>query len=172
MSATHAYSISELALTQASAAGTQVDESVFRVLARAGRWFARPIVGYVEDRARRVATGAVWFQGALASLPEEPESVYQEDALIPLLETAESQLISLRQTSLKIVADLESMDGRRDGELRSAFRKMAIACVDLFDAIQAFRWALLERNADADMAAGRVESFQTAEQLIASLKNR
>lgn len=47
--------------------------------------------------------------------------------------------------------------------------RLSTAIADAFEAAQALRWELMEVQADADIAAGRVHRFDSTEETIAFL---
>lgn len=170
MSETHAYPISDLAMAQAGAAGSRVHPGEFRVLAHLGRWFGRPIANYINKQGRQLAEGAVWFRGALATLSDGTEYTQPEEQFIARLEIAERDLVRAHQIALDVVREIESVSSQRNGQLRDAFRNVAASATDTLEALQAYKWAVMERNADADIAAGRVEAFDSVDDLLAHLK--
>ena len=170
-----AFTLGDLAMTQVSAASRANQEEAFRVLAALGKWLGPPVAYFLNKQTRKLAAGSVWFQGALARLDSDPSirevfgNPEAEDLLLKKMEEAEQSLMSVRAISLKAARDLEEMDGRRDGAVRVAFRNAAAAAADAIDAMQAFKWAVMERSADTDIEAGRVQTFSNADDLLNEL---
>lgn len=174
MGTTPSLTLAELTMTQASAANRHGEQEA-RVLAFVSRWFGGVFAGLIDKQAQKLASKALIFRGAIAQLEADPTSfpefsdAEKEQALLQKMLEAEQSLLNVRKIALDSAKRLEELDGRRRGTVRDAWRRTATASADCLENMQAFKWALTERNADADVAAGRVQTFDNVEDLLGSL---
>jgi hypothetical protein len=131
------------------------------------------VCSYVDRLTEKVTDQAVWFQGVAASLNEgtplvEASGVSKDD-LIAELERAQQTLMGLRRQLLRTEADLSSAGSTR---IAASMRRLLAAATQAFDAVEAARWAVMERQADEDIAAGRVgPTYTNADDFMASLRD-
>ena len=168
------FTVAELAKRQAAAVPQQALPGLPAWVYTLAAPFAGFVAGYVINVTSKIASLNVWFLGASAAIVNAPaNSVIDLDgALAFAMEELERMLLRSRAQTLEVVRSLEEMDGRRTRLMRDAFRLYAQVNSDLFESVQAYRWAVLEHDADADIAAGRTsERFASAANLIASLNS-
>ena len=127
------------------------------------------VAGVVERRAKEFAEWAVWFNGAVVTLGNERVNGHVDlnDKLVPYLESIESQLLVCREHALKAVASIESKG--KSTRLSRAMRALARSSADLYEAIVAFKWAVMENDAEVDISHGNFEVFDNPDALIARL---
>jgi hypothetical protein len=127
----------------------------------------------VRKSARSMADQAVWFRGAADHVKQaDPmaDAVDPNGTLSASLERYEKALMSTREALLGTMALHSAKNGKHSQRLAAVAATCAAAYADAFEAVQAFRWALMEQAADADIAAGRVHTFDSAEALLAQLQ--
>ena len=108
---------------------------------------------------------ALVYTGSMAVLAQaEPEIMCgpDTDAAIEGLERAERDLLAHR-------TQLLTMRSQLGGGFEADITALINANADAFEAAQALRWELMELQADADIAAGRVHTFASTEEAIAFL---
>ena len=145
-----------------------------RSLAWIGRWVGEPIAWYLNKLAARSAGSAVWFKGATAELCGEGGmqlSPEEEEKVLACLEEAMQSSLSTHEEALKVLREFEAIDGGVENQVRAAMRNISISVADTFEALQEFKWAILEKGADRDIENGSVHSFDSVEDLIASLNS-
>ena len=120
--------------------------------------FAGLIAGYVIKVAGKIAALDIWFQGAMAAVANAPTENFIDDdgTLICVLEELERKLLRSRARILKLVHRLEKLGGHRTWLIRDAFHLYAQVNADVFESVRAYGWAVLEHDADADIAARRI----------------
>jgi hypothetical protein len=127
-------------------------------------WLTRLVVGAVPRfvtaalarkivrRSEEWADHAVWFRGArneVIALAESKCSMLDPDLdLQKRLERLEAELLLMRKTSLDLIAHIGRLSGSRTGLFRDALRRLAAAATDLYEAVSAFKWEMLEFDAD------------------------
>ena len=137
------------------------------------RPFSKRLARYCLEQAENLATIAVWFQGAIAATAQETETAIDSDGtLVPAMESFERALLKARRDVLDMISSIEKVGKSSDGSTRDALRLVSIASADAFEAVQAFRWAVMEHDAEIDIASGHTSKpFTSVEDLIASLKS-
>ena len=115
----------------------------------------------------------IWLRGLRASIEESDDDLAaQLGELLPPIESLQDTMQSLRGTIVKF---MDSMAGvTKSPSLRAqrvgAIHKYLAAQIDCYAALEAARWAVLEREADADVTAGRIgQTFTSAADMLASL---
>lgn len=124
--------------------------------------------------ARRVADQAVWFRGAAERVRHaDPvaEPVDPDGRLVAALERYEQTLLKSRESMLGMVRRHGGKPGKYSQRVGTEAAVCAAAYADAFEAVQAFRWELMEQAADADIAAGRFHTFNSADELLAQLQS-
>lgn len=115
------------------------------------RLFAAVLARKIEGRSRQWLDHAVWFRGARADITKLSDQGCILDPDLELqqaLERVEAHVLKTRKLALEIVDHLERSDGSRTGLLRDAWRGLALAATDLYEAVSAFKWEMLEFDAD------------------------
>jgi len=165
--ATLTFGVTELAIDKVAEAKTNSTGVAAFVLKVLGSYLA----GYVEKKARRLAELAVWFNGAVVTLGQERVNAHLDlnDQLVPSIEKMEASLLEMREAVLKLIAEFAA--NAPDSRAVSALRSLAHAASDLHEAASAFKWALMENDADVDISHGNFEVFNSAEGLLESLKH-
>lgn len=174
MPTTHAFSLSDLAIREVRQSERHIPSHGLRSLAWMGRWAGKPIAWYLNKMAARAAGSAVWFKGAKAELCGESGmrlSPEEEEKVLACLEEALSSSLSTHQEALRVLREFEAVDGGVENQVRAAMRNISISMADTFDALQEFKWAILEKGADRDIDSGNVQSFDSVEDLMASLNS-
>ncbi|MBK7000516.1 MAG: hypothetical protein IPH35_11295 [Rhodoferax sp.] len=103
-------------------------------------WF----IPRMEQLTRGVTDDAIWFKGVAKELWDANEDVRQSaPLLLSKLQRSQEQILKTRKESLDLMQE----------ELASPAFKQAVthmleASVDLFDSIEAFRWTLMELEAN------------------------
>jgi hypothetical protein len=135
--------------------------------------FTNLLARYCIKQAENLATVGVWFQGAVAVVAQDVDRAIDDDGtLVPAMESFEIALLQARRNVLDMIGSLEKVGKSSDGSTRDALRLFSTASADAFEAVQAFRWAVMEHDAEIDIALGHVsEDFTSVEDLIASLKS-
>jgi hypothetical protein len=127
------------------------------------------LCGMLDRQTLRMKDQAVWFNGVRASIEggaelSDSQGVTSAD-MIAELEKLQQVIRDVRVTFLKLEAQVKptSRIGQRT-------RGLIAALGEVFDAVEGARWAALEREADDDIAAGRVSpTFANAADAIAYL---
>lgn len=115
----------------------------------------------------------IWLRGVKATIEEsEDDLAGRLGELLPHIESLQDSLKTLRgstdelKNSLAGVTKTPSLRAQRV----AAFHRYLAAQTDRFAALEAVRWSILEREADADITAGRVgQTFTSAADMMASL---
>jgi len=95
----------------------------------------------------------------------------EEEKVLACLEEAMQSSLSTHEEALKVLREFEAIDGGVENQVRAAMRNISISVADTFEALQEFKWAILEKGADRDIESGSVHSFDSVEDLIASLNS-
>lgn len=141
------------------------------------RW-ARWVLGAVICRQLRrleldYFSVAVTLKGLLAELHAQQTGGNwvddeQADRQIDKLQATERSLLAGR-TQLLALAQLPSLSAST--AIGQALSVVIGANAEAFEAAQALRWEMMETQADADIAAGRVHRFDSTEDAIAFLRS-
>lgn len=120
--------------------------------------FAGLIAEHVVKVTGKIAALDIWFKGAMAAVVNAPAESFIDDdgSLLFALEELESKLLGSRARILKLVRRLEKLGGNRVSLIRDAFHLYAQASADVFETVRAYGWAVLEHDANADVAARRI----------------
>ena len=106
----------------------------------------------------------------IATASSHPNAQPYSDSIIQSLESIERSLLSNRARLLRICA---KQPATRDFDFyRVSFSEVIGANADAFEAAQALRWELMEQQADADIQAGRAQTFESADAAIAFLNSQ
>lgn len=93
-----------------------------------------------DSMAVKFTDDAIWFKGLSSEVWTENTDVRNGlIACLPRLEAQKKRLLELR----KALLDFERQAGRVD-----AITRLSISAVDLFESIEAFKWTLLELEAN------------------------
>src|SRR5680860_826011 len=129
MSATHAFSLSDLAIREVRESERHLPLHGLRSLAWIGRWVGKPVAWYLNKMAARAAGSAVWFKGATAELCGEGGmrlSPGEEEKVLACLEEALHTSLSTHQEALKALRDFEAVDGGVENQVKAAMRNVSI----------------------------------------------
>jgi len=116
---------------------------------------------------------AIWFRGARATIEDGTMKLDEDNA--PLLAALERVMEKVRELRAAVLSAQPSLStASRSKQLRAmridVVQQLAATLTDVFAALEACRWAVLEREADDDIAAGRVSpAFTSAADAIAYL---
>lgn len=135
--------------------------------------FAGLIDRYCTEATHKLALMEVWFKEATATVDDVPARNFidKDETLVSAMEDLEETLLGLRAEMLDLASGLEKLKGPQIESIRDALRPYAQVNADLFEAVQAFKWAVMEHDYGADMVAGFVcDSFSIVEDLFARLK--
>ncbi|MDB5929295.1 MAG: hypothetical protein JWR60_1002 [Polaromonas sp.] len=136
------------------------------------------------DRARRIALECIkatrklawvdhWFKRATVAVKDFSTTSFidRSETLVPAMDDLEGDLLRLRAEILNMVNSLEALGGPDAALIRDTLRLSVRANADLFESVQAFKWAVMEHDYQADLLAGLIaESFGVLEDLLARLK--
>lgn len=168
------YRLNEIIHTQEKSLGGSVVFWLRLLRYRSVSWVLRSVVKKeLHSIAQEYLEMALIFKGIHANLIVTPGSVDQDagviaatDDLIHTLESSETKLMTMRGRFL----DLASKPTiARSQTLRDQLSEVITANADAFEAFQAVRWELMEQQADADIKAGRTNTFENADDAIAFL---
>lgn len=115
----------------------------------------------------------IWLRGMKVTIEEwDDDSAARVGELLPSIESLQETMQSLRGTIVRFKDSIAS--ATKSPSLRtqriSAFHRYLAAQTDAYRALEAARWAVLEREADADVTAGRIgRTFTSAADMMASL---
>lgn len=167
-----AFGVTDLALEKARCADAELSRKSNPFVHFLSSFFSGLAVKLVQSKARDLANLAVWFKGAKAQLAEErAEGVLAApDKLLIALEKAETDILEVREFMLGLLAENEKKRHVHKDYVR-VLRAWVIAATDFHDALVDFRWAAMEADADADIKAGRTQTFNNLEDLLADLKS-
>lgn len=135
-------------------------------------WLFSGLFGWIiKLQARQLADQAVWFKGAKEQLSSEREDgrLHAPDELIVELEGVERHIAVGREKMLEILRRQEA-SGNQNPFVDSV-RIYLVAASDFQEAVADFRWSAMEADADADIANGRLKSFNSVEELLAELNS-
>ena len=168
--ATVTFGVADLALEKAQCADTRLAHKSNPFLAFLSSVFAGLATRLIRSQAKDLANLAVWFKGAKAQLAVERADgeLHASEDLVVALEKAEADILDLRANMLEILVEKEH---EKVSNLTYALRAWVAAAADFHDAVVDFRWAAMEADADADIKAGRVETFDLVDDLLAELKS-
>lgn len=169
--ATVTFGVADLALEKAQCADTRLAHKSNPVLAFLSSIFAGLATRLIRSQAKDLANTAVWFKGAKAQMAIEREDgeLHASDDLIAALEKTEADILELRAKMLEILVKNEQQ--KVANEFVYALRAWVAAAADFHDAVVDFRWAAMETDADADVNAGRIETFASVDELLAELRS-
>jgi capsule polysaccharide export protein KpsE/RkpR len=171
----------------------RIDESGRAVIRWANTNFVAPTAGKFQRASaqiqlRLLANGAmrniakqtsytletlIWLRGMKATIEEwDDDSAARVGELLPSIESLQETMQGLRGTMVRFKDSIAS--ATKSPSLRTqriaAFHKYLAAQTDAYAALEAARWAVLEREADTDIAAGRIgQTFTSAADMMASL---
>lgn len=171
----------------------RIEESARAVILWADAKFVAPTAGKFQIAAAQmkltlVANGAmrsvsrqtgdtletvIWLRGVKATIEDSGDDLGAKvGELLPDVESLQDSMQRLRVSMVRLKDAVAS--ATKSPTLRAqrvaAFHKYLAVQSDACAAIDAARWAILEREADADIAAGRTgQTFTSAADLLASL---
>lgn len=128
-------------------------------------YFRKTNVEFVET--------AIWLRGARVTIEEGTKALAQDnDVLLAGLQSTMEKIQSLRTCVLSVQPELAGAS--KSKHLRATriavVQQLAATLAEIFAALEGCRWAVLEREADDDIAAGRVSpAFTSAADAIAYL---
>ena len=167
-------SVADLARCKAAAVSEQAFPLLPSWLLKLDAPFAGLIARQCVETTHKLASLHIWFKGASAAVDDMPVGSFIDKAqtLVPAMEDMEAKLLRLRADILNVATTLKKVDIRRAEMIGDSLRLYAQANADLFESVQAYKWAVLEHDYRADMVAGLIaESFVVVEDLIARLKS-
>lgn len=169
--ATVTFGVADLALEKAQCADTRLAHKSNPFLAFLSSMFAGLATRFIRSQAKDLVNTAVWFKGAKAQLATERADgeLHASEDLVTALEKAETDILHLRAEMLEIL--MKNEQAKASSNFIYALRAWVAAAADFHDAVVDFRWAAMEADADADIKAGRVETFDSVDDLIAELKS-
>lgn len=115
----------------------------------------------------------IWLRGLKATIDESDDDLAARfGELLPQIESLQDTMQSLRGTIVKFKDSIAG--ATRSPSLRAqrvaAIHKYLAVHADGYAALEAARWAVLEREADSDITAGRIgQTFTSAADMLASL---
>ena len=127
------------------------------------------LCGVLERQTLRMREQAVWFDGVRAKIENgadlsDSKGVTTAD-MIAELEKLQEVIRDVRVTFLQLETRVSPQS-----RIREHTRELLAALNEVFDAVEGARWATLEREADDDLAAGRISpAFSNAADAIAYL---
>jgi capsule polysaccharide export protein KpsE/RkpR len=129
----------------------------------------RNITRYTSDRLETL----IWLRGLKATIEEsDDELAARVGELLPQIERLQATMETLRASIILLkgaIAGATKSSSLRAQRLAAFHRYLAVEA-DAYRALEAARWAVLEREADSDLTAGRIgETFTSAVELMASL---
>jgi hypothetical protein len=115
----------------------------------------------------------IWLRGMKATIEDSDDELAERiGELLPAIETLQETMQTLRVTIRELkdaIAGVTKSPSLRAQRV-AVFHKYLAVEADTFAALEDARWATLEREADADILAGRVgKSYTSAAELIADL---
>lgn len=133
------------------------------------------MMAYMRKTGAEVADAAVWFRGMLGRIEDEPGILNSEDiaGLTARLVRCEDLLVEwVRDVDSAKPVLVQASKGPALRQSRVAATEVFVRqIIDLHNLLERCRWAMLESEADADIAAGRVsQAFGSAADAIAYLK--
>ena len=167
------FDITDLALEKAQEANFSLSRKSFSITAFIANFFNKAAAKAIHKQAHKAAVLAVWFKGAKVELFVKPEEEHPHTRvkLLDTLEKTETNIATIRQKMLGYLREHEQLP-KPDEDFLGAVRTYIAAAADYQEAIMNFRWAVMEADADSDIAQGRVSGpFATAEDLLTSLKS-
>lgn len=106
--------------------------------------FEKWAVRSLEKMAVRYTDDAIWFKGVAAEAWDDNLDVRDDiNVLTARLEITKGKLLAFRNEMLKV----QQLPGATHG-IREACGHVIFSVVDLFDAIEAFKWTLMELEAN------------------------
>ena len=171
----------------------RIDDSGRAVIRWANMTFVAPTAGMFQKAAAHarltlIANGAVaavakhandqletliWLRGAKAMIEESDDDlVVQLGEILPRFESLQDSMQVLREATVALkdsIAGITKSPSLRAQRI-AAFHRYLAAQADSYAALEAVRWSILEREADADVTAGRIgQTFTRAADMFASL---
>lgn len=115
----------------------------------------------------------IWLRGMKATIEDSGDDLGAKvGELLPDAESLQDSMRTLRNSIVRLkdsVASVTKSPALRAQRVAAFHRYLAVQS-DAYAAADAARWAILEREADADVAAGRIgRTFTSAADLLASL---
>ena len=171
----------------------RLDESGRAVIRWANASFVAPTAGsfqlaalhirlaLVSNRAVRTVSkltsdsleNLIWLRGLKATVESGDDKLAENvGALLPRIEALQGTFESLRNSviSLRDCVTGSTTSPALRSQRFAAFQKYLAVEADVYAALEEVRWAILEREADADIEAGRIgQTFTSAADLMASL---
>jgi hypothetical protein len=124
----------------------------------------RTITRNVEDMSLRIS-GYAHRYPRLTDLASDAD----EQAL-QLAQSSEAHFLGVRKSVLEMIQTVKPA-AKMLPALWQALADWNSAAVDAFEAAQELRWVVLECQAQRDIDQGRIQSFDSAAEAIASLRN-
>lgn len=127
------------------------------------------IAKYTSDELETL----IWLRGMKATIEESDDDLAAGAVeLLPRIETLQDTMQRLRVSIVELkdaVARATSSPSLRAQRVAS-FHKYLAVHTDAYAALEAARWAVLEREADTDITSGRIgQTFTSAADMMASL---
>lgn len=138
------------------------------------RLVANKATRFVSRNTSDTLETLIWLRGMKATIEDSGSDDLGAEvgALLAEVESLQDRMQRLRASIVRLkdsVADATKSPTMRAQRV-AAFHRYLAALSDAYAALDAARWAILEREADADVAAGRIgQTFTNAADLLASL---
>lgn len=134
---------------------------------------ARSATAAVAKNTSDALETLIWLRGLKATIEEsDDEFAGRLGELLPRFESLQDSMETLRRSTVELKDSLAGVT--RSTSMRAqrvaAFHRYLAVQTDCYAALEAVRWSILEREADADITAGRIgQTFASAAEMLASL---
>ena len=125
---------------------------------------------HFERRALRLAGYTAAFKGLKVRLADEQTNalVDPNDKIVVSLDATLRSSLKTRASVLDMIKTLEDLNP--ESQVARSGRVLLRAMTDFYEAIDDFKWALMEGDADVEINTGDLPSFSSAADLMAHLR--
>lgn len=127
----------------------------------------------IDGQTRRIRGQVVWFNGLRASIEDGAKLLKSEGVTVAVKLDKMADLQTSISTTHMTLAEIQLSVAKPSPQSRInlSLHGLVAALLEVFNAVEGARWAVMEREADHDIAAGRVSlSFADADDAIAFLR--
>ncbi|MES2247641.1 MAG: hypothetical protein V4645_10185 [Pseudomonadota bacterium] len=131
-------------------------------------------VHVMKNSVESVENSAKWFNDFVTGFDDSEEAIGDRlEKVLARVDECQASLKTLRATIQSAIPNLSksAISHKMKSSRVEVAHRLEKAVVANFEALENVRWMLLERQADSDIAAGKVsEAYSFVEDLFASLK--